>query len=43
VFRLTGEGLTLISVVPGIDVENDIIRHSRAKIVVPRASLPGKP
>jgi acyl CoA:acetate/3-ketoacid CoA transferase len=28
--------VTNVSVVPGIDVENDIIRHTKAKIVVPR-------
>jgi propionate CoA-transferase len=32
-FRLTQEGLTLIKVMPGIDVGKDILKHSTAKIV----------
>jgi len=34
VFQLTREGLTLIKVMPGIDVQKDILNYSTAKIVV---------
>jgi propionate CoA-transferase len=35
VFKLMREGLTLINIMPGIDVEKDILKNSTAKIVVP--------
>lgn len=36
VFTLTDEGLTLNEVMPGIDIERDILGVARAKIVIPR-------
>jgi len=35
VFTLTDAGLTLIEVMPGIDIERDILDVSRAKIMIP--------
>ena len=34
IFRLTPGGLELMEVMPGVDIEKDIINFSRAKIVV---------
>ena len=40
VFRLTSEGLELEQVMPGIDVERDIVRATSARFVVPERPLP---
>jgi len=40
IFTLTKEGLQLIEVMPGIDIENDIIKNSPAKILVPVEGVP---
>lgn len=37
IFRLTPGGLELMEVMPGIDIEKDIINFSRAKINIPEA------
>lgn len=35
-FVLTDEGLTLVEVMPGIDIDRDILAVARAKILIPR-------
>ena len=40
VLELTGAGLTLRSVMPGIDIERDLLANSRAHIVVPDNPAP---
>jgi propionate CoA-transferase len=37
VFHLTSRGLELISVMPGVDIEKDILRFAPAKIVLPES------
>ena len=39
VFKLTGQGLELVSIAPGIDVQKDIIANSRAKINLPEDGM----
>jgi propionate CoA-transferase len=36
IFQLTEKGLELIQVMPGIDIERDILRSCQAKIIVPK-------
>ena len=40
VLELTDSGLTLRSVMPGIDIERDLLANSRAHIVVPDNPAP---
>lgn len=42
-FRLTREGLQVERLMPGIDLERDVLRHSGARIVVPPGPLPRAP
>ncbi len=37
VFQLTEKGMELIRVMPGIDIQNDIIAHSTMKIILPES------
>lgn len=36
IFQLTGAGLKLIKIMPGVDIEKDIINVSGAKIIIPK-------
>lgn len=40
VFKLTEEGLELVQIMPGIDIEKDILKNSRAQLVIPKNPLP---
>jgi len=40
VFRLTAEGLLLEEVMPGIDIQRDILGASRARLLVPDSGVP---
>jgi len=40
VFKLTGAGLELIQIMPGIDFEKDIRRTSSARFVIPEHAIP---
>jgi propionate CoA-transferase len=40
VFKLTEAGIELIQIMPGIDIERDILKNSTALIVIPRHEIP---
>ena len=40
VFKLTQEGLELIQIMPGIDIQKDIISAGGARFVIPRHAVP---
>jgi propionate CoA-transferase len=40
VFKLTGEGLELILLMPGIDIQNDILKTSSANFIIPQHAVP---
>jgi propionate CoA-transferase len=40
VFRLTEKGLELIQIMPGIDIQKDILKTSSASLIIPEHSVP---
>jgi propionate CoA-transferase len=40
VFRLTEAGLELIQLMPGIDIQNDILKTSNANLIIPKHPVP---
>lgn len=40
VFKLTEEGLELIQIMPGIDIQMDIVNTSSARFVIPKKAIP---
>ncbi|MGB5216996.1 MAG: CoA-transferase [Smithella sp.] len=40
VFKLTEAGLELIQIMPGIDIEKDIVKNSSARFIIPKHSIP---
>ncbi|MDD5711304.1 MAG: hypothetical protein PHY31_00950 [Smithellaceae bacterium] len=43
IFKLTEEGLSLVQIVPGVDIQRDILGTTAARIVVPDDSTPVVP
>jgi propionate CoA-transferase len=40
VFKLTEAGLELIQIMPGIDIEKDIVKNSSARFIIPEHPVP---
>jgi propionate CoA-transferase len=43
IFKLTGRGLELIRIMPGLDIERDILATSTARLVIPDGPVPAVP
>lgn len=40
IFKLTEAGLELVQIMPGIDIEKDILQTSSARLIIPKQSIP---